>query len=87
MWPPAARAAGGGEGEGGADGAGDGKKGKKKRVKKEKIPLERCLRLFPHLADTGGFFVALLRKVAPLASRSDCWEGESGVGGIDLVGI
>ena len=29
-------------------------------------PLERCMRLLPHLADMGGFFVALLRKVAPL---------------------
>jgi len=29
-------------------------------------PLERCLRLLPHLQDTGGFFVALLRKRAPL---------------------
>jgi len=39
-------------------------------VKKEKFPLERCLRLFPHLGDTGGFFVALLRKVAPLPSKA-----------------
>jgi hypothetical protein len=29
-------------------------------------PLKRCMRLLPHLADMGGFFVALLRKVAPL---------------------
>lgn len=33
--------------------------------------LERCLRLLPHTQDTGGFFVALLRKRArlPLAAR------------------
>ena len=30
------------------------------------LKLERCLRLLPHLADMGGFFVVLLRKVAPL---------------------
>jgi len=29
-------------------------------------PLERCMRFLPHLADTGAFFVALLRKTAPL---------------------
>lgn len=28
--------------------------------------LDRCLRLMPHLQDTGGFFVAVLRKVAPI---------------------
>ncbi|KAL1511104.1 hypothetical protein AB1Y20_005925 [Prymnesium parvum] len=32
----------------------------------EAPPLHRCLRLLPHLANMGGFFVALLRKVAPL---------------------
>jgi len=29
-------------------------------------PLHRCARLLPQLHDTGGFFVALLRKIAPL---------------------
>ena len=29
-------------------------------------PLERCMRFLPQLADTGGFFIALLRKRAPL---------------------
>jgi len=29
--------------------------------------LTRCVRLFPHRGDGGGFFVALLRKIAPLA--------------------
>ena len=32
-------------------------------------PLERCLRMLPHLADMGGFFVALLRKVKPLPGK------------------
>ncbi|CAD7699206.1 unnamed protein product [Ostreobium quekettii] len=30
------------------------------------MPLERCLRLLPFDGDTGGFFVAVLKKVAPL---------------------
>ena len=29
-------------------------------------PLERCMRLMPHLQDMGGFFATLLKKVAPL---------------------
>jgi tRNA (cytosine34-C5)-methyltransferase len=33
---------------------------------RKKLKLGRCLRLLPHLANMGGFFVALLRKVAPL---------------------
>lgn len=28
-------------------------------------PLHRCVRLLPHLNDTGGFFIAVLRKVRP----------------------
>ena len=32
-------------------------------------PLERCVRLLPHCSDSGGFFVALLRKVRPLPER------------------
>ncbi|OUC42128.1 hypothetical protein D917_00337, partial [Trichinella nativa] len=29
----------------------------------EKLHLERCLRIFPHHQNTGGFFIAVLRKV------------------------
>jgi len=32
--------------------------------------LHRCVRLIPHRSDSGGFFVALLRKVAPFPLRS-----------------
>jgi hypothetical protein len=32
----------------------------------EALHLERCLRLLPHHADTGGFFVAVLMKAAEL---------------------
>lgn len=37
---------------------------------KEEIPLERCIRLLPHLNNSGGFFVALLKKVAPIENAS-----------------
>ncbi|KDD75934.1 hypothetical protein H632_c429p1 [Helicosporidium sp. ATCC 50920] len=30
------------------------------------LRLERCMRFLPHAQDTGGFFVAVLRKIAPL---------------------
>lgn len=29
------------------------------------LPLERCMRLLPHDQDTGGFFIAVFRKIAP----------------------
>ncbi|OAL06259.1 S-adenosyl-L-methionine-dependent methyltransferase [Phaeosphaeriaceae sp. SRC1lsM3a] len=29
----------------------------------ERIPLEHCIRVYPHLQDTGGFFVAVLEKL------------------------
>eukprot|EP00271_Cylindrocystis_brebissonii_P018703 TRINITY_DN5426_c0_g2_i1.p1 TRINITY_DN5426_c0_g2~~TRINITY_DN5426_c0_g2_i1.p1 ORF type:complete len:1077 (+),score=238.17 TRINITY_DN5426_c0_g2_i1:140-3370(+) len=32
------------------------------------FPLERCLRVVPHDQDTGGFFVAVMQKVAPLTA-------------------
>ena len=28
----------------------------------EKIPLDRCMRVYPHLQDTGGFFISVLEK-------------------------
>ncbi|VDK45024.1 unnamed protein product [Anisakis simplex] len=33
---------------------------------KENFHLDRCLRVLPHLQNTGGFFVAVLRKTGPL---------------------
>jgi multisite-specific tRNA:(cytosine-C5)-methyltransferase len=29
----------------------------------KRIPLERCVRVYPHLQDTGGFFIAVLEKL------------------------
>ena len=30
----------------------------------DELPLERCMRILPHHADTGGFFVAVFEKTA-----------------------
>ena len=35
------------------------------------MPLERCVRILPHQNDSGGFFVAVLQKVGPLADKKD----------------
>jgi multisite-specific tRNA:(cytosine-C5)-methyltransferase len=29
----------------------------------ERIPLERCIRVYPHMQDTGGFFIAIIEKL------------------------
>jgi 16S rRNA C967 or C1407 C5-methylase (RsmB/RsmF family) len=36
----------------------------------EKLHLEHCMRIMPQDMDTGGFFVALLKKVAPLNAKA-----------------
>ena len=36
----------------------------------ERFHLERCMRCLPHDMDTGGFFVALFKKVAPMRARA-----------------
>ncbi|KAJ4359672.1 tRNA (cytosine-5-)-methyltransferase ncl1 [Didymosphaeria variabile] len=33
------------------------------KPEEERIPLERCVRVYPHLQDTGGFFIAILEKI------------------------
>ncbi|KAL2316128.1 Multisite-specific tRNA:(cytosine-C(5))-methyltransferase trm4b [Schizosaccharomyces pombe] len=35
-----------------------------------KLHIERCARLYPHMQNTGGFFVAVLQKTDPINSRS-----------------
>ncbi|KAK3256631.1 hypothetical protein CYMTET_34248 [Cymbomonas tetramitiformis] len=47
------------------------------RVSGEPLPLHRCLRLLPHVQNTGGFFVAMLKKVAPLPGPSKRTESAS----------
>ncbi|KAL8273862.1 hypothetical protein Esti_002185 [Eimeria stiedai] len=49
----------------------------------EDVPLRRCMRFFPHVNNTGGFFVAVMRKIrdvplTPLAndgSKADALDG------------
>ena len=36
----------------------------------EQQNIHRCMRLYPHLQNTGGFFVALLKKTAPLGTAT-----------------
>ncbi|KAH9931944.1 cytosine-5--methyltransferase [Fomitopsis serialis] len=36
----------------------------------EKLNLPRCMRIYPHLQDTGGFFVAVLQKIPPPATST-----------------
>ncbi|KAF2196519.1 S-adenosyl-L-methionine-dependent methyltransferase [Delitschia confertaspora ATCC 74209] len=31
----------------------------------DRVPLERCMRVYPHQQDTGGFFIVVLEKLAP----------------------
>lgn len=37
----------------------------------EKIPLERCMRVYPHLQDTGGFFICVLEKQTEIRARNE----------------
>ncbi|OCH92740.1 S-adenosyl-L-methionine-dependent methyltransferase [Obba rivulosa] len=36
----------------------------------EKLNLPRCIRIYPHLQDTGGFFIAVLQKKTPNAAAA-----------------
>ncbi|KAJ1902546.1 tRNA (cytosine-5-)-methyltransferase ncl1 [Coemansia sp. IMI 209127] len=35
------------------------------------LHLERCMRIYPHMQNTGGFFVAVLEKVAPIGINEE----------------
>lgn len=35
-----------------------------------RVPLEYCMRIYPHLQDTGGFFVAILQKQSEIRAKS-----------------
>ncbi|CAK7565361.1 MAG: tRNA (cytosine-5-)-methyltransferase ncl1 [Sporothrix epigloea] len=36
----------------------------------KQLPLERCLRVYPHLQDTGGFFIVVLQKKAEFKAKT-----------------
>ena len=42
------------------------------------IPLERCMRIYSHLQDTGGFFIAVLEKRSEIRARPE--EGKKAAG-------
>lgn len=37
----------------------------------EAIPLDRCVRIYPHLQDTGGFFITVLEKMSEIKARPE----------------
>jgi len=37
----------------------------------EEIPLERCIRVYPHMQDTGGFFITVLEKQTEIKARPE----------------
>ncbi|KAF4126642.1 multisite-specific tRNA:(cytosine-C5)-methyltransferase [Geosmithia morbida] len=37
----------------------------------EALPLDRCMRVYPHLQDTGGFFITVLEKKAEFKARNE----------------
>ncbi|KAI9226767.1 MAG: S-adenosyl-L-methionine-dependent methyltransferase [Piptocephalis tieghemiana] len=39
--------------------------------------LDRCIRIYPHLQDTGAFFVAVLAKVSPMTTAERNMNGEA----------
>ncbi|CAJ1365157.1 unnamed protein product [Effrenium voratum] len=47
-----------------------------------KFPLERCVRCLPFLANTGGFFVALLKKVKPWPGAPQAAASAPGASGL-----
>lgn len=40
----------------------------------EKIPFERCMRVYPHLQDTGAFFITALQKRSEIRARPEIEE-------------
>lgn len=37
----------------------------------EKIPLEKCMRVYPHMQNTGGFFIAVLEKLSEIRAKPE----------------
>ncbi|RDH33246.1 S-adenosyl-L-methionine-dependent methyltransferase [Aspergillus welwitschiae] len=37
----------------------------------EDLPLDRCLRIYPHMQDTGGFFITVLEKVSEIRAKPE----------------
>ncbi|PYH97919.1 S-adenosyl-L-methionine-dependent methyltransferase [Aspergillus ellipticus CBS 707.79] len=37
----------------------------------EDVPLERCIRVYPHMQDTGGFFITVLEKLSEIRAKPE----------------
>lgn len=46
-------------------------------VARDQYKLNRCMRVLPHAQDTGGFFICVLKKTAPLPSSKPWFQPES----------
>ncbi|KAL8409258.1 hypothetical protein RB594_007631 [Gaeumannomyces avenae] len=46
------------------------------------IPLERCTRIYPHLQDTGGFFIVVLQKKAEFKAKTEAELAKNGVAAV-----
>ncbi|KAJ2382460.1 tRNA (cytosine-5-)-methyltransferase ncl1, partial [Coemansia sp. RSA 2559] len=54
----------------------------------DNLQLERCMRIYPHMQNTGGFFVAVLEKVAPISINEEkkaAAEAESFAAMMDVI--
>lgn len=40
-------------------------------IQGERVPLERCIRVYPHFQDTGGFFITVLEKLSEIRARPE----------------
>ncbi|KAJ2551676.1 tRNA (cytosine-5-)-methyltransferase ncl1 [Coemansia sp. RSA 1933] len=52
------------------------------------LHLERCMRIYPHMQNTGGFFVAVLEKVAPISvdeAKKAAAEAENFAAVMDVI--
>ncbi|KAL8842916.1 MAG: hypothetical protein Q9170_000320 [Blastenia crenularia] len=38
---------------------------------RDQLPLDRCMRIYPHLQDTGGFFIAVLEKKSEIKAKPE----------------
>ena len=48
----------------------------------KELPLERCMRIYPHQQDTGAFFIAILEKKSEIKART---EGKSNIQAITIT--
>lgn len=47
------------------------------------LPLERCMRVYPHLQDTGGFFITVLEKKAEFKAKNENEEKAPAAASVD----